>query len=140
MAGSPKLETPGRETFDQIVERYEANPVAFIEGIVAGRFAYPIDDDPYCVSCRSWGELTGKPLLIERAKHKPENLRDIPTPHHRFERSTVWIPLSCLTREQLVEQIERLRRKHHDIGLLGLYLKEKFDGGTRPWPQSQGRQ
>lgn len=118
--------TRAMETFDDIVAKYDENPVSFIEGIWRGKFEYPVADDPYCVSCRSWGELTGRSILVLREDHKPEKLGDNPSPHHRFERHTIFYPLRNLTQEQLIEQIQRFERKHWDADLLKLYLREKF--------------
>ena len=127
------------ETFDDIVAKYEANPIAFIEEIVRDRFEYPATDDPYCTICHLWGEVSGRPLLIERKYHKPENLRDHPKPHHRFERKKGWFLICGLTREQLVKQIERGLRMNKDIDLLRLYLREKFvvRAGQKPSEEFQ---
>jgi hypothetical protein len=57
------------ETFDEIVEKFDANPVAFLEGILPGR--YECVTEPHCVTCPV-SHLTKKQLAhhIDRLLRK----------------------------------------------------------------------
>jgi hypothetical protein len=128
------------ETFDDIVARYEADPVAFLEGILCvpnrhgylPRYEFRVSDE--CTACRSWDKITKrKPRHITRKNHARDGRLPIP---HRFSPETGFFLLQHLSESQLRELVARFRRRRNGAGdehasLLDLYRRAKFTGSMQ---------
>ena len=80
-------------TFDQIVDSYERDPLAFIEELFRKwRWRYEITIGDECVSCASWDKLTKtKPRHVTTKDHA--RLGILPFPH-KFDPITPSCPSS----------------------------------------------
>jgi hypothetical protein len=119
------------ETFDEIAERYDKKPVAFLlEGILQGWYECVISDE--CGTCELWDKISGGKLRhITRKNHAKDGR--LPRPH-RFSPATGFYRLSAMSKEQVLHHVKRLRRSSRrpdEADLLGLYCREKFEKRSR---------
>jgi hypothetical protein len=123
------------ETFDDIVARYEADPVTFLESILCApnrlgrepRYEFPVSNE--CIACRSWDKITKrKRRHITRENHARDGRLPMP---HPFSPDSGFFLLHHLSEPQLRQLISRYRRRRNGAGderasLLDLYRRAKF--------------
>lgn len=127
-----------KETFDEIFDRYAADPVGFLETILRQpnahgyepRYEFAVGDE--CCACASWDKIKQVP---ERHVTKKNHARDgrLPFPH-RFLPNIVLFRLQSLSEKQLVQLVARYRRRVNDDGgaeLLEQYRLAKFSPAWR---------
>lgn len=120
-------------TFDDLVELYDANPVAFLETVInrsrPRRYECVLDD--LCGRCLTWGKIVGKPRRVHKKDHSSAaNMAFLEAAGfpHRFETRVAFFLVCALSEERLLMHIARQRRKRNDdhADLLALYRREKF--------------
>jgi hypothetical protein len=124
------------QTFDEICELYDKDPLAFVENVLCGhRYEFPASEE--CCACASWDRITGAtPRHITRKNH--DECGRVPQPH-KFEPNIGFYLVQHLSEEQLRKAIGKYRRRgdrgneaaeeHADV--LNLYQRLKF-GGSQP--------
>jgi hypothetical protein len=112
---------------DEIIDRYDRDPVKFIEDLFRKRrFECLIDD--LCSACMLWGKITGKPGLVHKKDHSsPENKRFMAEVSankgfkftHRFDKNEAYYPLDLMSPEQVLLHAERLGTAEGDGACFG---------------------
>jgi hypothetical protein len=136
-----------RELFGEVADRYDENPVKFIEELFRKRPFVCIQDDS-CADCALWGQLTGKPRLVHKKDHaSPENKKFMAEVSaakgfnftHRFSPNYAFYPLGLMSPEQVLHHAERLGTAEGDGSLLFTYhdLKMKRDPAWGKQPPSK---
>jgi hypothetical protein len=119
------------QTFDEISELYDKNPLAFVENLLGGhRYEFPVGDE--CCTCASWDKITGAaPRHIMGKNHDRDG--QAPRPH-KFEPDIGWHLVQHLSEPQLRKVIAKYRRRgdrgneaaEEHADLLNLYRRLKF--------------
>jgi len=96
------------QTFDEISDLYDKDPIAFVENLLRGRrYEFPVSGE--CCACASWDKITGTtPRHVTRKNHDRDG--QIPRPH-RFEPDTGWFLVQHLSEPRLQKLIGKYRRK-----------------------------
>src|ERR1019366_4373195 len=93
--------------------------------ILIYRFEIVVDDE--CAACQTWERVSG---LAHRhiTRNNHSRLGNLPQPH-RFLSNTEFCPISTMTGEEILHQIERLKKggnNSNEADMLSLYHRHKF--------------